>query len=203
LKQWLKSDRGDLRLAAAYAIGEKKTPLPKELIELLSDPNPNVQQSARRSLILLGCHATCVKNKEPSPATQVNRLLKLGPVPTTNQGVIAKAVQKWSDWWAQNDPELKRLKGTPASPGEKEEQAKAAAAPPRLETAPAKPVSDKPEDPAAKAERLAAAKLNLAKQLASDGLLAKARTRFQEIIDTYPKTKAAAEARKLLEKLGK
>jgi len=72
-----------------------------------------------------------------------------------------------------------------------------------LETAPARPASDKPEDQAAKAERLAAAKLNLAKQLASDGLLDKARTRFQEIIDTYPKTKAAADARKLLEKLGK
>lgn len=57
------------------------------------------------------------------------------------------------------------------------------------------------ETPAAKAERDAASKLKLAKRFADDGLPEKARKWYQEIIDTYPKTKAASQAKELLDKL--
>ena len=36
-----------------------------------------------------------------------------------------------------------------------------------------------------------------------DGLVDKARARFEDIVKTYPRTKAAGEARQLLEKLKK
>jgi hypothetical protein len=56
------------------------------------------------------------------------------------------------------------------------------------------------EGPNEKAEHDAAYKLRLAKRLAADGVLDKARVRYQEIVDTFPNTKAAEEARHLLEK---
>jgi len=58
-----------------------------------------------------------------------------------------------------------------------------------------KPVSD-PE----RLEKVAASKLSLAKQLADDGNTDKAKQRFQEIIKNYPNTKAAKEAKQLLDK---
>jgi hypothetical protein len=54
-----------------------------------------------------------------------------------------------------------------------------------------------------KAEAKAPAKLDLAKSLQKDGLVKKARQWYQDIIKQYPNTKAAAEAKKLLKKLGK
>jgi TolA-binding protein len=62
---------------------------------------------------------------------------------------------------------------------------------------------DKPVDDADKAEQLAASRLNRAKDLLDAGKGDKAKEWFQDIIKTYPKTKAADEARKLLEKLNK
>ncbi len=56
-------------------------------------------------------------------------------------------------------------------------------------------------DKAAQAERDASRKLKLANLMAEDGLLDKARVRYQEIVETFPNTKAADEARRLLEKL--
>jgi S1-C subfamily serine protease len=63
--------------------------------------------------------------------------------------------------------------------------------------------ADRTEDAAVIAEHDATRKLKLAKSLAEDGLVEKARVRYQEIIDKFPKTKAAAEARELLAKSGK
>jgi hypothetical protein len=54
------------------------------------------------------------------------------------------------------------------------------------------PIRDKEEE--------AASKLKFAKMLADDGLLAKARTRFGEIAEKYPGTRAAEEAQVLLAK---
>jgi S1-C subfamily serine protease len=59
------------------------------------------------------------------------------------------------------------------------------------------------EDTAALAEHKASTKLKFAKTLAEDGKLEKAKDRCEEIISTYPNTKAAAEAKQLLEKLSK
>jgi tetratricopeptide (TPR) repeat protein len=52
----------------------------------------------------------------------------------------------------------------------------------------------------AKNERDAARQLKLAKALAGEGLVDKAKRRYQEIIEKYPNTKAAEEAKRLLEK---
>jgi S1-C subfamily serine protease len=62
-----------------------------------------------------------------------------------------------------------------------------------------------PEPPAAgdKAEKAASAKLQLAKDLAAEGKVDRARGRYEQIINDYPNTKAAAEARTLLDKLNK
>ena len=83
----------------------------------------------------------------------------------------------------------------------------------RVSTAPALASSETPApspsagNPAAektsKAERDASSKLKLARILAEDGLVDKAKPRLQEIVDSFPQTKAAEEARQLLEKLNK
>ena len=54
-----------------------------------------------------------------------------------------------------------------------------------------------------KQERLAANKLELAKTLADDGKVDKARIRFEDILKMYPKTRAAGEAKVLLDKMNK
>jgi S1-C subfamily serine protease len=66
----------------------------------------------------------------------------------------------------------------------------------------AAPESERKVD-AAKAEHTAVGKLKLARSLAESGLVDKAKPRLQEIVDDYPQTKAAEEARQLLEKLNK
>jgi hypothetical protein len=84
---------------------------------------------------------------------------------------------------------------------------KTAADKPKTDTKP-KPDDKKPDDkkPAAKddpeqAEQDAARKLKLAKELIDDKP-EKAKERLQELIKQFPKTKAAEEAKQLLEKLG-
>jgi hypothetical protein len=56
---------------------------------------------------------------------------------------------------------------------------------------------------AEKAEADAGRQLRLAKMLEKDGLKDKAMLRYHEIIKQFPETKAAEEARKLLDKLKK
>ena len=60
----------------------------------------------------------------------------------------------------------------------------------------------RPADSAEQAEVTAGVRLKLAKQLLDNGVTDKAKERLQEITDKWPKTKAAKEARALLEKLG-
>jgi S1-C subfamily serine protease len=61
----------------------------------------------------------------------------------------------------------------------------------------------KPADDAERTERVAASKLKLIQDLVSNGKKERAKERLAELIKEYPKTKAAAEARELLEKLKK
>jgi hypothetical protein len=133
LRQTLKSDKVEMRFAAAYVVGDKKIPIPQPLIDTLGDSNEDVQQMARRSLVLLGCYAT---TKQPTDETtsaqkaaarevekQVNRLIKLGPSPTKSKTLIASASKKWTDWWEKNDPHLEKLKaavGSRDKPGQKQ-----------------------------------------------------------------------------------
>jgi S1-C subfamily serine protease len=65
------------------------------------------------------------------------------------------------------------------------------------------PAPDKPTpkpETAADQEETAARKLKIAKSLAADGKTDKARERYHDIVKLYPKTKAAEEAKQLLEK---
>ena len=120
LRQSLHSDKVEVRFAAAYVVGDKKIPIPRALIGVLGDASEDVQQMARRSLILLGTFATTPQPTEESTAAQkaakrevekqVNRLVKLGPTPTKSKAAIASASKKWTDRWDKNDPELEKLK---------------------------------------------------------------------------------------------
>lgn len=69
------------------------------------------------------------------------------------------------------------------------------------EPATASDTAKKPDDDLEKQEKAAAIKLNLAKKLTEDGINATAR--YQDIIKTYPKTKAAEEAKQILDKMTK
>jgi hypothetical protein len=107
-----------MRFGAAFVIGEKKLPLPHELIAVLGDRNLDVQQAARRSLILLANRAI-EKPKEPrvTTASRVSKLLKLGPNPTSSKKAVEAAVKKWRDWWEQNDADLGKLRNPLAGDG--------------------------------------------------------------------------------------
>ena len=62
---------------------------------------------------------------------------------------------------------------------------------------------NKREEERVKREQDAAHKLTLAKSLADQGKLETAKSWFEEIVTKYPKTKAAEEAKTLLDKLDK
>jgi S1-C subfamily serine protease len=66
-----------------------------------------------------------------------------------------------------------------------------------------KPPPTKETDSSEKREQVAAARLNLAKMLEEAGKVQKAKERYQNIIADFPGTRAAKEARGLLEKLKK
>jgi hypothetical protein len=70
-----------------------------------------------------------------------------------------------------------------------------------------KKAAPKPEKPAetdaGKNEKLAASKLTLAEMLQKDGKIARAKERYQEIVDKFPGTDSAKNAKALLEKLKK
>ena len=74
-----------------------------------------------------------------------------------------------------------------------------AKAPPKAAPQP----SEKPADDPDKAEKAAAGKLEFARSFLKDGKIDKAKQRFQDIVTQYPNTKAAEEAKKELDKLGK
>jgi hypothetical protein len=63
--------------------------------------------------------------------------------------------------------------------------------------------ADKNDDDPDKQEEAATRKLTFAQTLAEDGKTARAKARLEEIIEKYPKTKAAVAAKELLKKLDK
>jgi len=63
--------------------------------------------------------------------------------------------------------------------------------------------TESPADEGDKAEQDSARKLNFAKTLLDDGKTARAKARLEDIVEKYPKSKAAEEARELLKKLDK
>ena len=73
--------------------------------------------------------------------------------------------------------------------------------PTKPKTKPKPPADDQPMDDAAKAEQRAEVKYQLARELAHDGKVARAKERLQEVIKSWPGTKAASKAKRLLDKL--
>jgi hypothetical protein len=193
----LKSEKAEERFAASYVVGENKAPLPREVITLLGDSSIEVQQVSRRSLILLACHAAGPRKSCTQLTQQVNSLLKLGPVPTKNKQLIARASARWNSWWDHNDPRLLKLTGVEQASGDKGEATQGVN--PQLPKQ--QPEIAKGSAAVLTPEDAARAKLSLAKMLARDGLLGKAKFRYEQILRDYPQTKAASEARELLDKI--
>src|SRR5262249_53389575 len=192
LRALLKSEKADERFAASYVVGEKKVPLTRDVIALLSDSSLEVQQVSRRSLILLACHATGPRKPCTELTRQVNNLLKFGPEPTFNKALIARASAKWSIWWDKNDPGLLKLGAMQVLPGDGQGSDRQHRKQPEIAKRPAALLT--PED-------MAHAKLNVALMFAKDGLIDKAKVRCEQILKDYPETKAASEAQQLLDKL--
>ncbi|HEY1381911.1 MAG TPA: hypothetical protein VGF55_34240 [Gemmataceae bacterium] len=87
-------------------------------------------------------------------------------------------------------------RGWPA--GQEPKDKATAKAPKAAPEAKDKPAADPDRD-----EKAAANKLDFARSLLKDGKTDRAKQRLQEIVTQYPNTKAAGEAKKELEKLGK
>jgi hypothetical protein len=81
LKTLLKHKSTEVRAAAARTIGSKGLRYGDELIGLLQDDEPNVQQAARAAL------------------TRLSDGMDFGPAPNASFGDRAAAAQKWRTWW--------------------------------------------------------------------------------------------------------
>ena len=112
LRAALKADASVLRFAAVYAIGEKRLPWHKELIALLTDPEPLVRQAARRGLIILSFlalnpdEAALIANPrtgQPTPLDRLKRPVDFGPAPAAGRAAQDRAAQQWTDWWDKQE----------------------------------------------------------------------------------------------------
>lgn len=82
LKSLLKDNRPAVRALAARSVGARRLRWGGELIELLQDPEPQVQQSARAALVALA------------------RGVDHGPAPGASFGDREAAVRNWRLWWS-------------------------------------------------------------------------------------------------------
>jgi phage shock protein E len=110
LRDMLKSDKVEERFSAAFAIGEKGLPLTGELIGLLTDKSDPVRQAARRSLILTSYHLDSMKKEKKKGA--VPTYVDFGPIPNTNSAFQKQSAERWAEWAAKNEKDLKKLEQT-------------------------------------------------------------------------------------------
>jgi HEAT repeat protein len=82
VKNYLKHDRLEVRLAAIKTVGSKGWRLGGELIDLLSDPDPDVRQAARQALV------------------QLSRGQDFGPERDASGGELEEAILRWREWWS-------------------------------------------------------------------------------------------------------
>lgn len=83
LRDSLKHTQPEVRIVAAYTIGQRKLLLGAELIALLADDNGKVQQAARQALI------------------QLSQGRDFGPNPGASPTERAAALQSWQAWWRE------------------------------------------------------------------------------------------------------
>jgi hypothetical protein len=100
LREALQDDSPAVRFAAAYAVGEKRLPYTKELIQLLSDKTPMVRQAARRSLVLLSYEVDVVKKSNAKGVRP--KAVDFGPMPASSASSAKAAAKKWQSWMEQN-----------------------------------------------------------------------------------------------------
>lgn len=83
VKEKLKDERAEVRIAAARAIGDKGMKLGSELIDLLGDKEADVQQAARQALVKLA------------------KGTDYGPERDAKENERTEAVKQWRAWWAK------------------------------------------------------------------------------------------------------
>lgn len=83
LKDLLKHDQPQVKVAAAREIASRNLAYGSELIDLLQDTDPAVHQAARAAL------------------RQLSRGLDYGPEPDASFGERDTAVRQWRSWWAK------------------------------------------------------------------------------------------------------
>jgi hypothetical protein len=82
----LKDEQPLVRWLAVQVAGRKRLPLERELIGLLSDPEPLVRQAAREALMRL------------------SRGNDFGPLPTATAKQITQSLRAWRQWHSLQDP---------------------------------------------------------------------------------------------------
>lgn len=152
----LKSDDAKVRWAATRVCAERGFRLLDDLLPMLDDEHPEVQQEARGALVRLA------------------RGRDFGPQPNASQEEHDEAVAQWREWAqkfkpAEHDGEDAELAG------------------------------HLPDDPAPASERRASAYLKMGENLAARGLTEQAQKRYRDLIENFPQTAAADEARRRLE----
>jgi HEAT repeat protein len=122
IKAALKDPLAEKRWVAALVIGEYAPSLANELIELLTDDNPYVRQSARRGLIRL---STTFGKREGKPST--GRRVDFGPAPNARRSAQQTAAGKWRSWFERQQARPINLKTVgPAAPAARPAVAKEA-----------------------------------------------------------------------------
>jgi HEAT repeat protein len=107
LRAALKSDIPLKRLAAAYAVGERRLFWQDDLMALLTDDSDAVRQSARRGLVILSYlklnpeRATTNSGKHARTSDSPARLHDFGPLPGASVAARRKAAREWADWWKE------------------------------------------------------------------------------------------------------
>jgi hypothetical protein len=107
------------RFMAAYVIGERRLPWPKDLIPLLEDQSDEVRQAARRSLVILSFlelnpdEAVLIAAPNPAgpptPLSKLDKPVDFGPAAAAGKAVQKSAVTKWTDWWAKREVTAARI----------------------------------------------------------------------------------------------
>jgi HEAT repeat protein len=107
------------RFMAAYVIGERRLPWPKDLIPLLEDSSDEVRQAARRSLLILSflelnpdeaaLIAAPNPARPPTPLAKLNKPVDFGPVAGAGKAAQRTAKTKWTDWWARREATAARI----------------------------------------------------------------------------------------------
>ncbi len=103
----LKSDKADVRFAAAIVVGDKKLPFTSDLIELLKDSDAMVTQAARRSLVVLSYHIDAAKKAKYKGFKP--QAVDYGPQPTASKTSKNTSATRWKDFMTRNEKVLTGL----------------------------------------------------------------------------------------------